>query len=52
VVADCGGLQFLRFVEDGQISGELLGPVDFEEEAERLQVLAFEEGVLCVGLIG
>ena len=52
VVADGGGLEFLRFVEDGEVGGELLGPVDLEEDAERLQVVAFEEGVLGVGLIG
>ena len=52
MVADGGGLEFLRFVEDGEVGGELLGPVDLEEDAERLQVVAFEEGVLGVGLIG
>lgn len=52
VVADGGGLQFLRLVEDGEVGGELLGPVDLEEHAEWLQVIALEEGILGVGLIG
>lgn len=52
MVANGGGLEFLRLVEDGQIGGELFGAVNLEEEAEGLQIIAFEERVLGIGLVG
>ena len=51
MVADGRRLEFLALVEDREVGCEFFVAVDFEQEVEGLQIVAFKIGVLCVGFV-